>query len=73
MAGRRMNGEGSIYQRNTDGRWFGSIVVSDQLGRPKRTTVSAKTKEAARQKLKRLMEEHERLERSSWSALFPGN
>jgi len=62
MAGRRMNGEGSIYQRNSDGRWFGSIVVSGELGQPKRRTVSAKTKEAARQKLKRLVEEHERLQ-----------
>jgi integrase len=62
MAGRRMNGEGSIYQRNSDGRWFGSIVVCDELGQPKRRTVSAKSKDEARQKLKRLLEEHERLE-----------
>jgi hypothetical protein len=62
MAGRRMNGEGSIYQRNSDGRWFGSVVVSDELGHPKRRTVSAKTKDGARQKLKRPIEEHERLE-----------
>jgi signal transduction histidine kinase len=48
MAGKRMNGEGSIYPRNSDGRWFASIVVSDELGRPKRRTVSAKTKDAAR-------------------------
>jgi hypothetical protein len=62
MAGKRMNGEGSIYQRKSDGRWFGAVVVGDERGEPKRKTVSAKTKESARQKLKRLMEDHERLQ-----------
>ena len=38
-----------------------SIVVSDERGQPKRRTVSAKTKEGARQGLKRLVEDHERL------------
>ena len=62
MAGKRMNGEGSIYHRKSDGRWFGAVVVGDERGGPKRKTVSAKTKESARQKLKRLMEEQERLQ-----------
>jgi integrase len=62
MAGKRMNGEGSIYQRRSDGRWFGAVVVGDERGEPKRRTVSAKTKESARQKLKRLMEDQERLQ-----------
>lgn len=62
MAGRRMNGEGSLYQRKSDGRWFGSIVEPDEEGKLKRRTVSAKTKDAARFKLKRLMDEQERLE-----------
>jgi integrase len=62
MAGKRMNGDGSIYQRKSDGRWFGAVVVGDERGEPKRKTVSAKTKEGARQKLKHLMEEQERLE-----------
>jgi len=57
-----MNGEGSIYQRQSDGRWFGSIVVPDECGELKRKTVSAKTKEGARQKLKSLVEEQERKE-----------
>ena len=26
MAGKRMNGEGSIYQRKSDGRWFGKVA-----------------------------------------------
>ena len=62
MAGRRMNGEGSLYQRKSDGRWFGSIVEPDEAGKLKRRTVSAKTKDAARIKLKRLMNEQERFE-----------
>jgi len=62
MAGKRMNGEGSIYQRKSDGRWFGSIVVADEDGRPKRKTVSAKTKETARNKLKAFLREQERLQ-----------
>src|SRR5665213_1333697 len=62
MAGKRMNGEGSIYQRQSDGRWFGSIVEAGEDGKLKRKTVSAKTKDAARIKLKRLMEDQERLQ-----------
>ncbi len=49
-----MNGEGGLYQR-ADGRWFGAIVVGyDKSGNSKRKTVSAKTKNEARQKLKAL-------------------
>jgi integrase len=62
MAGKRMNGEGSMYQRKSDGRWFGSIVVTVDNGEQKRRTVSAKTKESARQKLKRLLDEQERFQ-----------
>ena len=57
-----MNGEGSLYQRKSDGRWFGSIIEPDEEGKLKRRTVSAKTKDAARLKLRRLMEELDRLE-----------
>jgi integrase len=54
MAGRRMNGEGGLYQR-ADGRWFGAVVLGyDEAGRPRRKTVSARTKEEARQKLRDL-------------------
>jgi integrase len=62
MAGKRMNGDGSIYQRKFDGLWFGAVVMGDERGEPKRKTVSATTKESARQKLKRLMEDQERLQ-----------
>ena len=27
MAGRRMNGEGSVYQRTSDGRWVGAVTL----------------------------------------------
>ncbi|HUZ08699.1 MAG TPA: tyrosine-type recombinase/integrase [Acidimicrobiales bacterium] len=54
MAGRRMNGEGGLYQR-ADGRWFGAVVLGyDESGRPRRKTVSARTKEEARRKLREL-------------------
>ena len=39
-----MNGEGSLYRRKSDGRWFGSVLEPDELGNLKRRTVSAKTK-----------------------------
>jgi hypothetical protein len=55
MARRRMNGEGSNYQRNSDGRRFGSVVATSGLGERKRKTVSSRTKEGARLKLERLM------------------
>ncbi len=51
MAGRRMNGEGGLYKRS-DGRWFGAVLVGyDGTGRPRRKTVSARTKDEARRKL----------------------
>ena len=54
MAGQRMNGEGSLYQR-TNGRWVGAVTLGyDTNGRPVRKTVTAKTKTEARQKLKDL-------------------
>lgn len=55
---RRANHEGSIYQRTTDGRWMGAVVVGhDDLGRPRRKYVSAKTRTEAARKLKQLQRE----------------
>ncbi|HEY1825253.1 MAG TPA: tyrosine-type recombinase/integrase, partial [Acidimicrobiales bacterium] len=55
MARKRGNGEGSIYQREVDGRWFGSIVVGfDHEGRRKRRTVSAKSRREVVSKLTKL-------------------
>ena len=45
MAGRRMNGEGSVYQRTSDGRWVGAVTVRyTATGTMRRKTVTAKTK-----------------------------
>lgn len=50
--GERANGEGSLYQRKSDGRWVGAVIFGfDDTGRPKRKTVSAKTRAEARKKL----------------------
>lgn len=57
MAGKRVNGEGSLYQRQSDGRWFGSVGFVDAAGRRKRKTVSARTQAAAATKLKDLIRE----------------
>jgi integrase len=55
MAHKRGNGEGSIYQREVDGRWFGSIVVGfDAKGRQRRRTVSAKSRREVVSKLTKL-------------------
>jgi integrase len=56
MAHKRGNGEGSIYQREIDARWFGSIVVGfDVKGRQKRRTVSAKSRREVVSKLTKLL------------------
>lgn len=55
MAGFRGNGEGSIYQRTSDGRWLGVVTLGqDGTGRVVRRTVSAKTRAEVVRKLKKL-------------------
>ncbi len=56
MAGRRGNGEGSIYRRTTtDGRWCGSISLGyNEQGRLIRKVVTAKTRAEVVTKLKAL-------------------
>jgi integrase len=55
MAGRRGNNEGSIYQRAADQRWIGVALLGyDQLGKPNRKSVTAKTRNEVVQKLKKL-------------------
>lgn len=53
---RRGRGEGSIYQRESDGRWVGSVVVGYDAtnGRPLRKNVYGTTKEEAQEKLDEL-------------------
>ena len=43
MARIRQNGEGSVYQRASDGRWIGSVTLGWDDDRRVRKTVSAKT------------------------------
>jgi integrase len=52
MAKARQNGEGSVYQRASDGLWIGSVTLSWEGGKRKRKTVSAKTAQEARAKLR---------------------
>ncbi len=53
MAGRRMNGEGSVYHRCSDDRWVGAVVVGyTPTGTVRRKTVSAKTKTEVLAKMK---------------------
>lgn len=55
MGGRRGNGEGSVYQRASDGRWLGVATLGyDDKGRPRRKTVSATTRAGVVQKLTQL-------------------
>lgn len=55
---RRANHEGSIYQRGTDGRWMGAVVVGyDDRGRPRRKYVSAKTRTEVARRLRQLRRE----------------
>jgi len=45
MGGRASNGEGSLYHRESDGRWVGAVSIGyDHRGQSRRKTVSAKTR-----------------------------
>lgn len=54
MANRRHKGEGSIYQRKSDGRWIGSVDLGYMNGRRVRRTVSAPTLRELRPKMNAL-------------------
>jgi integrase len=56
MAGKRANGEGTIYQRK-DGRWEGAAYVLTSAGRSARVRVYAGTRDEARRKLTKLIEQ----------------
>ena len=51
---RRANGEGSIYQRASDGQWVGSAYVYTTTGVRKRRPVYGHSRDEVRQKLDRL-------------------
>jgi len=52
---RRRNGEGSIYQRKSDGLWVGAAYVLTTAGVPKRKVVYGESWENARDKLLQLV------------------
>jgi integrase len=53
MSGRRINGEGSVYQRKSDGLWVGAVTLGyDENGHQRRKTVSAKTRSEALAKVR---------------------
>ena len=54
MARTRQNGEGSVYQRASDGRWIGSVTLGWDDGKRVRKTVSAKTAAEVRKKLREM-------------------
>jgi integrase len=49
------NGEGSLYQRRSDGRWVGAVFLGyDESGQPRWKTVTARTRAEAAKKLRSL-------------------
>jgi integrase len=53
VSGKRGNGEGSIYQRKSFGRWFGVVNMgSDSRGRLIRRSASARTRAEVVNKVK---------------------
>lgn len=57
MGARRQPGEGSIYQRESDGRWVGVVDLGWIGGRRVRKTVTAKTLKELRPKYRALKEQ----------------
>lgn len=57
--GRKVNGEGSIYQRSSDGLWVASAYVYVSSGRIERRSRYARSFEEARAKLVRLQSNNE--------------
>lgn len=59
MGERRLRGEGSIYQRESDGRWVGVVDLGWVAGKRVRRTVTAKTLKELRPKFKALKQQIE--------------
>jgi hypothetical protein len=53
--GKRRNGEGSIYQRNSDGRWVGAAYLPTTSGVTKRKVVYGDSWEEVHEELTRLL------------------
>jgi integrase len=56
---RRANGQGSIYQRASDGRWIGAAYVLQPDSTIRRRTVSGTSEQAVREKLTELQANHD--------------
>ncbi len=50
MAGKRPNGDGTIYQRN-DGYWIAQLTIYDEDGNSKRKTFSGKSQKIVKEKI----------------------
>jgi integrase len=59
MMGHRGHGEGSIFQRKSDGRWVAAVTVTDASGRTRRVRHYAKTRAEARATLRELQRRQE--------------
>lgn len=57
MAGRRQHGEGSVYQRKSDGRWIASVHLGWQDGKRQRRVFTGATPEAAMAKRTRWLDQ----------------
>jgi hypothetical protein len=47
-------GQGSVYRRSVDGRWYGALDIGGGTGRRRRVTVSGASREAVEVRLARL-------------------
>jgi integrase len=54
MAKRRGNGEGGIYQRESDGKWCASVDLGFVNGKRRRKVIYGKTRKEVADKLKTL-------------------
>jgi integrase len=59
MASRRGHGEGSIYQRTSDGRWIASVDLGCVNGKRRRKTLSARSRKEVAEKLKKVLREQQ--------------
>jgi integrase len=59
MSSRRGHGEGSIYQRKSDGRWIAAVDCGVVNGQRKRKTLSGKTRREVAEKLKALVHDQQ--------------
>ena len=59
MAGRRGHGEGSIYQRESDGKWCATVDLGYVNGKRKRKVIYGKTRKEVVEKLKAALRDHQ--------------